>query len=124
MVIAELRGIDRLLEAERTIGAKTEGIFTEHLKKIGDRVTEDVRDRYGPYSVEGAYSVKPKVFTSGLWVVQTRKKSRNESRRRPNFGDLMMKKAFLPAARDNEPYALLAAELAVKEAADLYWNGA
>lgn len=114
-------GLAGLLEKERTVGAKTEGLLTEHLRTLGDDIAEDVATRYIDYSVAGAQGVQAKVFTSGLWVVQTIRKSRAVLRRRPDFGPLMMRKAFLPAAHDNEAKALLAASLAVEEAA-AYWN--
>lgn len=122
-VTYRIGGLLQLLEAERVVGAKTEGILTEHLRTLGKDVAESARSRYLSYSVDGAYGVQPKVFTSGLWVVQTKKKSRDVQKQRPTFGPLMMRKAFLPAARENEPRAAIAGRLAVEEAADLYWNG-
>jgi hypothetical protein len=114
-------GLAGLLEKERTAGAKTEGLLTERLLEVGDQVADDVRHRYIDYSAAGANGVEAKVFTSGLWVVQTIRKSRSPLRRRPNFGPLMMRKAFLPAAHDNEAAATAAATAAVAEVT-AYWN--
>jgi hypothetical protein len=124
MITYRMAGLTQLLELERTFGAKTQGILTEHLHHLGEQVMEDVRDRYAPYSIEGAYGVVEKVFVSGLWVVQTLPKSRDKNRQRPNFGPLMWRKAFVPAVRDNEARIGIVAEQAVQEARELYWDRA
>jgi hypothetical protein len=117
-----IEGLTQLLEAERTVGAKTEGVLTEHLLAIGADIAEDARTRYRPYSSAGGAGVQAKVFTSGLWVLQTLKKSNDERRRRPNFGPLMMRHAFLPALRDNQSRAASAARAAVEQVAATYWR--
>lgn len=121
-VEARIIGLAALLDKERTFGSKVEGPLTEALHKVGEKVAADVRQRYEPYSAVGAEGVQEKVLASGLWVVQTRTKSRNPKKRRPNFGPLMWDKAFGPAASDNADHVLEAAEAAVQEAAALYWN--
>ena len=118
---ARIVGLTALLEKERTVGAKTQGLLTSRLEAVGDVVRDDTRHRYVDYSARGAEGVQTKVLTSGLWVVQTIRKSRNILMRRPNFGPLMMRKAFLPAAREHEDTVLTAASAAVKEAT-AYWN--
>lgn len=115
-------GLERLLEVERTFGAKTEGVLTNHLMTLGHKVADDIRDVYVNYSIEGAYSIMPKVFTSGLYVVQTMPKSRRKNRQRPNFGPKMFREAFIPAVDENEDRILLAADLAVQEARSMYWD--
>lgn len=115
-------GLAELLFKEKTVGAKTEGFLTERLLEVGADVARDVATRYEPYSLKGAAGVQERVFTSGLWVVQTIRKSRNVLRQRPGFGPLMMEKAFGPAAADNESNVLLAGEQAVEEARLLYWE--
>ena len=122
VVEAHLEGLTQLLELERTFGAKTEGFLTTELHKVGQLIATDARGRYMPYSVEGAQGVQEKVFTSGLWVLQTKKKSRDPRKQRPNFGPLMMRNAFLPAARANESGAVTAAERAVEAARLRYWE--
>jgi hypothetical protein len=117
-----IAGLDQLLAAENTVGAKTEGILTDHLLRLGEDVAQDVRHEYLDYSVEGAYGVVAKVFTSGLWVVQTLEKSRDPSKQRPNFGPLMMREAFVPAVEENEPRIVVAADMAIAEATALYWD--
>jgi hypothetical protein len=112
-------GLVELLAAERTMGSKTEGRLTDHLIRLGADISEDVRGLYGPISIEGAYGIEEKVFTSGLWVVQTIRKSSVIRRQRPNFGPMMFRKAFVPAAQKNEEKIVLVAELAVAEAAKL-----
>lgn len=122
-VTVHVAGLPALLAKERTFGAHTDGILTDHLLEVGRKVAIDVSERYIDYSPDGAAHVQEKVFAStGLWVVQTLRKSANVMRRRPNFGPLMMRKAFLPAAADNEAGVLLAADLAVQEATALYWD--
>lgn len=121
-VTTRLQGLTELLRAEKTFGARTQGFLTEELHKVGELVAADARSRYAPYSTVGGHGVQTKVFTSGLWVVQTIKKSRDPRRQRPNFGPLMMRKAFLPAARDNESAAVTAATVAVDRARARYWE--
>ena len=116
-------GLTQLLAAEKTVGAKTQGVLTDHLLKIGDMVKLEVRELYGPYSIKGGQGVQEKVFTSGLWVVQTIVKSRDPAMRRPNFGPLMFRKAFAPAVQHKEEAIVLAADLAVAEVTGVYWNG-
>jgi len=115
-------GLDQLLSAEQTVGAKTQGILTDHLLRLGEDVARDIRGEYLNYSVEGAYGIVAKVFTSGLWVVQTLPKSRYVQKQRPNFGPLMMREAFIPAVDENESRIVVAADLAVAEATALYWD--
>lgn len=115
-------GLTGLLEKERTFGAKVEGPLSAQLLRVGEVVAHDTRARYVEYSARGAGGVRTKVFTSGLWVVQTLLKSRDIVKRRPNFGDLMMRHAFLPAAHDNEAYVASAAEVAIEETKARYWD--
>lgn len=117
-------GLEQLLEVERTFGAKTEGVLTNHLLRLGEDVAMDIRDVYMNYSVEGAYAIMPKVFTSGLWVVQTMTKSRRKQRQRPNFGPMMFREAFIPGVEKNEDKIVLVADLAVQEARAMYWDRA
>lgn len=65
----KLVGLTQLLEKERTVGAKTEGLLTEKLREVGDEVARDTSGRYQGYSPMGASGVQAKVFTSGVWVV-------------------------------------------------------
>lgn len=122
-VSLRLNGLQELLEKERTFGAKTEGFLTDRLLELGKDVQRSAQAYYEPYTQRGADAIQEKVFaTSGLWVVQTLRKSRDLSKRRPNFGPLMMRKSFLPAARDNEAKLLPAAQAAVEEARAFYWD--
>jgi hypothetical protein len=121
-VTVRLDGLQAMLAKEKTVGAKTAGLLTEQLLKVGDLVAADVRERYQPYSAPGAAGVQEKVFTSGLWVVQTIRRTRSIPRRRDSFGSLMMRKAFGPAAIDNESRVLAAGEIAVNEARERYWD--
>lgn len=122
IVQANIQGLTKLLEAERTVGAKTEGFLTTELLGVGRDVARETSRRYQPYSAAGAAGIQTKVFTSGLWVLQTIKKSRNPARRRPNFGPLMYRKAFYPAVKQNESKTLIAAERAVERARLHYWE--
>lgn len=115
-------GLEALLEVERTFGSKTEGILTQRLMELGEDVAEDIRTVYREYSPEGAEGVMPKVFVSGLWVVQTLAKSRRKSRQRPNFGPMMYREAFMPAVDKNENKIIMYADQAVVEARALYWD--
>lgn len=121
-VAFRVQGLTLLLEAEMKTGPEVERRLTGHLMAVGEDVARDIRDLYSPYSVEGAYGIVPKVFASGLWVVQTMDKSRVKARQRPNFGPMMYREAFIPGAEQNEDRVGLAAELAVAEAEAMYWS--
>lgn len=117
-----IKGLLELLEAERTVGAKVEGELATALQGVGEIVARETRQKYQPYSTVGADGVQTKVFVSGVYVVQTLRKSRNVLRRRSNFGPLMMRKAFLPALRNNENRVAEATAAAVEQAKIRYWE--
>lgn len=116
IVTVRFKDLAELLRAEQTVGAKTEGFLTRELFLVGELVAADVRRGYDPYSSQGMMGIQTKVFTSGVWVVQTLRKSRNMMRRRPNFGPFIFKKAFYPAMKNNENNVLEAANRAMVEA--------
>jgi len=117
-----ITGLAELLAAERTVGDKVEGELAGALQAVGEIVARDTRARYQPFSPAGAAGVQTKAFVSGVYVVQTIRKSQNILRRRRNFGPLMMRKAFLPALRQNENRVAEAAGAAIEQARIRYWE--
>lgn len=117
-----IQGLTELLRKEQTVGAKVEGELATALQGAGGIVARDAAHRYQPFSVRGGAGIQTKVFVSGVYVVQTIRKARDVTKRRPNFGPLMMRKAFLPALRDNETKVIAAAEAAVEQARARYWE--
>lgn len=94
-----VEGLPRYMKLVAESEADVEDWLRVGLLALGEKVAKDVRARYAPYSEPGAAGVKAKVRKTGTVVVaQTMRKSRNMNLRRGNFGGLMMRKAFLPAA--------------------------
>lgn len=113
--------VEGLRKLSRTIADSNEEIdhwLKDGLLEIGERVAVDVRSAYSVYSVPGADGVKAKVWRTGTTLVaQTMRRGRDMNRRRPNFGGLMMRKAFLPALDKNKDDAERAAERLLDEIA-------
>lgn len=101
-----VEGLTQLMDIVSQSEADLDVFMRDGLLAIADRVSVDVRSRYQPYSEIGAAGVKAKVSTKGAaLVVQTLRRGRNMNLRRPNFGPLMMRKAFLPALKHGEAAA-------------------
>ena len=106
----KVTGLRELARAIAQAEAEVQTFMTAGLMEIGDKVATDVRSVYSGYSQPGAAGVQTKVRKSGnVLVAQTLRKSRG-LRRRPNFGPLMMRVAFLPARDKNEATTQAAAE--------------
>jgi hypothetical protein len=111
-----VEGLSKLSRAIADSEDDIEMFLRSGLLEIGEHVAVDVRAEYGRFSAKGAAGVKAKVLKRGnVLVAQTLSKSRVQSRRRRNFGGLMMKDAFLPAVAANEEYALAAGESLLRE---------
>lgn len=105
MTAVEIQGLRQTLRAFSESQTELDVFLREGLLAISERVAADVRVAYAPFSAKGAHGVKAKVLRSGNAIVaQSLAKSRTMSRRRRNFGGLMMKDAFLPALERNVPY--------------------
>ena len=88
----------------------------EGLLQIGERVAVDTRHSYAEYSVKGSEAIKAKVARTGTVIVaQTLRRGRDMSRRRANFGGLMMSRAFLPALDRNKAEAEASAEALLRD---------
>lgn len=86
-------------------------------------VAKDVRRPYSEFSVKGAEGVKAKVTRPGNAVVaQTLRKTRRVDKRRPNFGPMIYKKAFLPAINDNQEKIELAVDGLLERIATRHWE--
>lgn len=100
IVVEGLRDVTRAVE--RSDG-ELDDWLRGGLNDIAEAVAVDVRSAYSVYSGIGAEHVKAKVTRPGNAIVaQTLRRGRDLNRRRPNFGGLMMRKAFLPALHANE----------------------
>ena len=118
-------GLLELLRAENTVGSKVDGVLSDALYQVAEQtIAPEVRSRYKSYSQAGADGVETKVFTSGVWVVQTLRKSRAMSRRRPSFGPLMMEKAFIPSVNHNRAWVVAGVKHAIGMLGALYWDKA
>ena len=106
--------VEGLRNLARVIAKSDEEVnlwLREGLLAIGEKVAVDTRSSYAEYSAEGAAGVKPKVARTGTVIVaQTMRRGRDMSKRRANFGGLMMSRAFLPALDRNKEEAAASAE--------------
>lgn len=101
----EIKGLKKLQRLLRESDEALDMWLREGLLDIADHVAVDVRMKYSEYSETGAKAIRPKVMRSGrVLVAQTMRKSRSMTRRRRDFGGLMMVRAFLPAIDDNKKY--------------------
>jgi hypothetical protein len=89
----QLREAIRPIAAPVALDVKFRESDTGALGKTGGKTHS-----FGARTVSG---VKVIVRQRGVSVEQTRKKTADVQRRRGNFGDLQMKRAFLPALADN-----------------------
>lgn len=95
-------GLRELTRSIAAAEAEVQTFMTAGLLDIAEHVAKDIRSVYSGYSEPGAAGVVAKVTKAGnARAVQTLRKSRG-LKRRPNFGPLMMKHAFLPARDKNE----------------------
>lgn len=87
----------RLRDALRTVAAPVaiDAKFRERDNILG---TAKHPHNFGARTVSG---IRVVVRQRGISVDQTRRKSADLQRRRGNFGDLQMRKAFIPALEDN-----------------------
>lgn len=112
----EIKGLKKLQRLLRESDAELALWLREGLLDIADHVAVDVRMKYSEYSEVGAQGVRPKVMRSGrVLVAQSLRKSRSMTSRRKDFGPLMMRKAFLPAVKDNRAYVNESALALVEE---------
>lgn len=111
-----IEGLKNLQRAIEECDAELEAWLKDGLLEIGEHVADDVRKVYARYSKKGAERVKAKVMKRGnVLVAQTLSKSRQMNRRRRNFGGLMMREAFMPAAERNESYVLAQGESLLRQ---------
>lgn len=118
MLTIQAEGLREIAQSLREINYS---VFTEMvagLKEVGDVVRSRARSRFIAYGFEKEIDkgratgfvkaadgfqtlVRPNTSTMALVSVgQTLRSTRVQPRRRPNFGDLMMRKALLPARNE------------------------
>jgi hypothetical protein len=93
-----VRNYRPFVQAINRAGPETKAAVTTALKKIGEPVRQDAARRLEPYSARSAAGYRVKVTTSSVKVQQSLRKTTGEH---PEYGDLQMKRALLPARRAN-----------------------
>jgi len=107
------------------------------LEHVGDSIRDDARTKFADWGSGGSPGraasfvraaegfdtrVRPNTKTSAIvGVGQSIRKSRDLARRRSNFGDLMMRKALLPARNEKLDEAYLLLETEVSELLHVNW---
>ena len=113
MIALRYEGLRELLQSLRVVQAELYATMVAGLKEVGEVVRKDARRRFIDYGIsnhpgratgfvkaaDGLQTlVRPNTSTMALVSVgQTLRSSRYQPRRRPNFGDLMMRHSLLPA---------------------------
>src|SRR5215470_6621977 len=93
-----VRNYTPFVRAIRRAGPETKAAVTIALKRIGEPVRADAARRLEPYSKKSAQGFKVKVTTKSVKVQQSLRKTTGAH---PEYGDLQMKRALLPARRAN-----------------------
>lgn len=95
-------GLDELYKALAEVEPELHGAVQDGLRETGDVVRDDSQERFAEYDAASAAGFRTRVRAAGRVVVeQSRRKTTG---RHPRFGDLMVRKGFLPAyfAKENE----------------------
>ena len=116
MIEIRAEGLKELLQSLAVLDHELYDAVVAGLTKTGDAVREDATAKFATWGSGGSPGraasfvraaegfdtrVRPLTSTSAVVTVgQSLRKSRDLPRRRPNFGDLMMRKALLPARNE------------------------
>ena len=130
MIGLRYEGLKGLLQSLSVVNHEMYQTVMLGLTKVGDNVLDDARGKFSDWGSGGSPGrtasfvkaaegfdtrVRPMTKTSAVVTVgQSLRKSRDLPKRRSNFGDLMMRKALLPARNEKleESYLLLETEVA------------
>lgn len=93
-----VRNYRPFVQAINRAGPETKAAVTTALKAIGEPVRADAARRLAPYSQKSAAGFKVSVTTRSVKIQQSLRKTTGEH---PEYGDLQMKRALLPARRAN-----------------------
>lgn len=107
-----VNGYREFLRAVNRAGRETRGTVRRELKTVAEPVRGDAARRLEKYDKRSAAHLRVSVTQRGVFVQQSLRKTTGL---RPDYGSLQMRKALLPALRDNEA----ALELRMSHAIDL-----
>ncbi len=129
MIGLRYEGLRELAQALRTINYELYAEVVAGLREVGEVIRKDARNRFVTYGAGGSEAraatfvqaadgfqtlVRPNTSTMAIVSVsQTRRRTGDLPRRRSNFGDLMMRKALLPARGESMDEAAAVMEAAV-----------
>lgn len=94
----------------------TRKVVRDKLKEVGDFVRADAAGRLDEYDPRSASKLRVRVRAAGIFVEQSLRKTTGL---RPDFGQLQMTRALLPAMADNEGELMQKMEGAVNDLADV-----
>lgn len=110
-----VRNWSQLLRGINTLDKESKKALRDTLKQAGRAVQVDSQIRLARYAPRSAASIKTSVQVRGVRVYQARRKTTG---RRGDFGRLQMKKALVPALRDNEATTARLLERALNQVVD------
>lgn len=88
----------------------------ERLKEVGEFVRVDAMGRLSQYDERSAEKLRLRVRQAGIFVEQSLRKTTGL---RPDFGELQMSRALIPALTDNEAELLRKMEAAADDLVDV-----
>lgn len=101
--MVRVEGLRELLHATDQMGKETKKLVRDELRKAAEPVRDDAARRFAPIDVKSASKYGISVRKTGFVLVEQRlRKSPVQSRRRPKFGALQMRKALVPALISKE----------------------
>ncbi len=92
-------GLKQLVKACDRAGKESKSVVRAALRSTGVQVRADATTRFAKYDARSASGYRVVVRQRGVNVEQSLRKTTGL---RPDFGSLQMRRALLPALRDNE----------------------
>lgn len=106
----KVKGLRELQRDLRKSNKDVAKVVRSELKKVGEVVAVDARQRIGKYDSRSAAGVRTSVRSKGVFVQQGRRKVNGK---RPDFGSLQMRKGFIPALAENRDQVVEGLEQAI-----------
>jgi hypothetical protein len=105
-----VKGLRQFVKACDRAGKESKSVVRAALRSTAVGVRADASTRFAKYHAKSAYGYRVVVRQRGVNVEQSLRKTTGL---RPDFGALQMRKALLPALRDNEAELERQVELAL-----------
>ena len=107
-VSVKVHGIKELGQALKRVDRELARELDDALKDAAQIVSDNARSRFSFIDSRSAGGFRPRIKGFGRVVVEQRK--RKTTGQHPEFGSLQMRRALLPAMREDEPKVIEALE--------------